>query len=202
MESADCFGLPFLFIFAQMKPEILQKILKGCIEEDARQQRALYESFAKPMLGICLRYAADRMEAEDVLQLGFIKVFKSISTFQGGSFEGWMKRIFIRESINQYHHRRRRPLDFMEDNSAAIFNHSDGFIEAISNLSTQEILKMLARISEGSRIVFTLFAIEGYAHAEIGEMLGISVGTSKSQYSRARQLLKQQLKNHLYETGR
>lgn len=185
-----------------MKTESLQPIIDGCIREDARQQRILYEKFAKPMLSICLRYAADRMEAEDVLQLGFVKVFKAISTFQGGSFEGWMKRIFIRESINQYHSRKRRPLDFIEDQSATILNHSDGFVEALSSLGTQEILRMLSKISEGSRIVFSLFAIEGYSHAEIGEMLGISVGTSKSQYSRARHLLKQQLKNHQYEAGR
>jgi RNA polymerase sigma factor (sigma-70 family) len=185
-----------------MKPEVLHSIIQGCIREDAREQRHLYERFARPMLSICLRYAADRMEAEDVLQVGFIKVFKSISTFQGGSFEGWMKRIFIRESINQYHSRRRKPLDFVEDNSPDLLNYSDGFQEAVSSLSTEEILRLLAGISEGSRIVFTLFAIEGYAHAEISEMLGISVGTSKSQYSRARQLMKLKLQKISYETGR
>lgn len=185
-----------------MNSAVLQQIIKGCIREDSREQRHLYERFAKPMLSICLRYAADRMEAEDVLQLGFVKVFKSISTFQGGSFEGWMKRIFIRESINQYHSRRRKPLDFLEDQTPVLINHSDGFTEAISNLSSAEILRMLSEISEGSRMVFTLFAIEGYSHAEISEMLGISIGTSKSQYSRARQLMKQQLQHYHYETGR
>jgi RNA polymerase sigma-70 factor (ECF subfamily) len=113
-----------------------------------------------------------------------------------------MKRIFVRESINQYHSRKRKPLDFVEDQSVSLLNHSDGFMEAISSLNTQEILRMLGKISEGSRIVFSLFAIEGYSHNEISEMLGISVGTSKSQYSRARHLLQQQLKNHQYETGR
>ena len=189
------------FIFTQVKPEVLKNIIQGCIREDARQQRALYEQFAKPMLAICLRYAADRMEAEDVLQIGFMKVFKAISTYQGGSFEGWMKRIFVRESINQYHSRKRKPLDFMEDQTPVLTNHSDGFVEALSQLNTQEILKMLAGISEGSRVVFNLFAIEGYSHAEIGEMLGISVGTSKSQYSRARHLLQAQLKNYHYAKG-
>ena len=184
-----------------MKPELIQSIIQGCIREDARQQRALYERYAKPMLSICLRYAADRMEAEDVLQMGFVKVFKAVSTFQGGSFEGWMKRIFIRESINQYHSRKRKPLEFMEDQAPVLTNHSDGFVEAMSQLGTQEILRMLAGISEGSRIVFTLFAIEGYSHAEIGEMLGISVGTSKSQYSRARHLLQAKIKNHNHAAG-
>ena len=185
-----------------MKQEVLTQIIQGCIREDGKQQRALYERFAKPMLSICLRYAADRMEAEDVLHIGFMKVFKSVSTYQGGSFEGWMKRIFIRESINQYHSRRRKPIDFVEEASPSMLSFSDGFADAVSTLSAQEILKLLSGISEGSRIVFTLFAIEGYSHAEIGEMLGISIGTSKSQYSRARHLLKLKLQNHQYESGR
>ena len=194
---------PLIFLYLQyMKPESLQIIIEGCIRGDGRQQRALYERFARPMLTICMRYAADRMEAEDVLQLGFVKVFKAISTFQGGSFEGWIKKIFIRESINQYHSRKRKMLDYMEDQTPSLLNHSDGFTEALSELGAQEILHLLSRFSEGSRIVFNLFAIEGYSHAEIAEMLGISVGTSKSQYSRARHLLQAQLKNQRYETGR
>jgi RNA polymerase sigma factor (sigma-70 family) len=193
---------PFFLYLQPVNPEVLQQIIRGCIREDAREQRHLFERFAKPMLSICLRYAGDRMEAEDVLQMGFVKVFKSISTFQGGSFEGWMKRIFIRESINQYHSRRRKPLDFVDDHTPALLNYSDGFTEVLSSLSSAEILKMLSEISEGSRIVFQLFAIEGYSHAEIAEMLGISIGTSKSQYSRARHLMKQQLQHYHYETGR
>jgi RNA polymerase sigma-70 factor (ECF subfamily) len=172
----------------------IQHILDGCLQNDPRQQRALYEKFARPMLFICLRYAADRMEAEDVLQIGFVKVFKALHTFRGGVFESWIKKIFIRESINQYHSRRRHPIDFSDDKSPAIlFHHSDGFADALSQLRAEEILKMLSKLPEGARIVFSLFAIEGYSHAEIGEMVGISEGTSKSQYSRARQILKNQL---------
>lgn len=144
------------------------------------------------MLGICLRYAADRMEAEDVLQLAFVKIFRALDTFKGGSFEGWMKRIFIRESINQYHSRKRKPIDYT-DESLAMNNHTDGFADAVSQISSDEILKMLEQLPLGSRLVFNLFAIEGYGHAEIAEILGISEGTSKSQYSRARMLLRNQL---------
>jgi RNA polymerase sigma factor (sigma-70 family) len=176
-----------------MKATELEQILEGCLRNDPRQQRALYERFARPMLGICLRYAADRMEAEDVLQVAFVKIFKNLHTFKGGTFEGWMKRIFIRESINQYHSRRRKPIDFTEDDNPAILNHSEGFADALSQLRAEEIMKMLGRLPEGSRIVFQLFAIEGYGHAEIAEMLGITEGTSKSQYARARMLLKNQL---------
>ncbi|HOY95201.1 MAG TPA: sigma-70 family RNA polymerase sigma factor [Catalimonadaceae bacterium] len=183
---------PF-FLKVEMKAEDLQHILEGCLKNDPRQQRALYEHFAKAMLGICMRYAGDRMEAEDVMQVGFIKVFKSLHTFNGGTFQGWIKRIFIRESINQYHSRKRNPIDFTEGEDHTYLNASDGFADAVSQLRTAEIMKLLSTLPEGSRIVFNLFAIEGYGHAEIAEMLGISEGTSKSQYSRARRLLKDQL---------
>jgi len=168
-------------------------IVEGCLNKDPKFQRILYERFARPMLGICLRYTNDKMEAEDVLQMGFVKIFKAIESFKGGSFEGWMKRIFIRESINQYHSRKRMPIDYMEDD-VYLNNYSpDGFSDAISALSVQEILALVDKIPEGSKIVFNLFAIEGYTHSEIGQLLGISEGTSKSQYSRARYLLKNQL---------
>lgn len=177
-----------------MKAFDLQQILDGCLRNNPRQQRSLYERFARPMLGVCLRYTQDRMEAEDVLQLGFVKVFRSLHTFRGGVFEAWIKQIFIRESINQYHSRRRRQLVYEdEDNLLLTQAESDGFAGALSRLQTEEIMGMLRNLPEGSRIVFNLFAIEGYSHAEIGEMLGISEGTSKSQYSRARSMLKKQL---------
>ncbi len=176
-----------------MKSIDIQTIVEGCLNRDPKCQRILYERFARPMLGICLRYTNDKMEAEDVLQLAFVKVFKSMDTFKGGAFEGWMKRIFIRESINQYHSRKRKPIDYTEDDLYLNNYAQDGFSDAISNLSVQEILALLEKLPEGSKIVFNLFAIEGYTHTEIGELLGISEGTSKSQYSRARHLLKHQL---------
>ena len=168
-------------------------IVEGCLKKDPKFQRILYEHFARPMLGICLRYTSDKMEAEDVLQLGFIKIFKAMHTFEGGSFEGWIKRIFIRESINQYHSRKRKPIDYTEDDFYLNSIPSDGFSDAISALSVQEIMALLDNLPEGSKLIFNLYAIEGYTHNEIGELLGISIGTSKSQYSRARHLLKNQL---------
>jgi RNA polymerase sigma factor (sigma-70 family) len=175
----------------------LEQIVKGCLKEEPKHQRALYERFARPMLGICLRYSSDRMDAEDVLQLGFVKVFKSLNTFQGGSFEGWIKRIFIHESINQYKSRKRKPIDFTENDDPALLNQSDNFADALSQLRAQEIMKLLSNLPEGARLVFNMFAIEGYGHAEISELLGITIGTSKSQYSRARHLLKEQLSHSI-----
>jgi RNA polymerase sigma factor (sigma-70 family) len=175
-----------------LKAADLQLVLEGCLRKDPRQQRILYECFARPMLGICMRYAADRMEAEDVLQTGFVKIFKAIDSFKGGSFEGWMKRIFVHESINQYHNRKRKPLDYFEEFPRDV-HFADGFTDAISLLGVEDIMKLVNKLPEGSRLVFNLFAIEGYGHSDIAEMLGISEGTSKSQYSRARMLLRNQL---------
>lgn len=169
-----------------------ESILEGCLRKDPKYQRILYERYARPMLGICLRYATDRMDAEDVLQQGFVKVFKGLESYNGGSFEGWLKRIFVRESINQYHNRKRRPLDYKDEFLPSV-QPQDGFADALSTLRAEEIMKLVNKLPEGSRIVFNLFAIEGYGHLEIAEMLGISEGTSKSQYSRARMLLREQV---------
>jgi RNA polymerase sigma-70 factor (ECF subfamily) len=173
-------------------------ILEGCLKKDPKYQRALYEKFARPMLGICLRYTKDKMEAEDVLQIGFVKVFRSIETYSHtGSFEGWIRKIFVRESINQYSQRKKVKIDFVEDAHHHIAHfQGDGFTDAIAALSVEEILLKLNNLPDGSRLVFNLHAIEGYTHTEIAEMLGITEGTSKSQYARARVLLKAQL-NHL-----
>jgi len=135
----------------------------------------------------------DRMEAEDVMQMSFVKIFRSLETFKGGSFEGWMKKVFVRESINQYHSRKRKPVDYTEDDHTLNNFSPEGFTDAISTLTIEEIMKLMNKLPEGCRLVFNLFAIEGYGHSEIAEILGISEGTSKSQYSRARQLLKSQL---------
>lgn len=175
-----------------MKATDLQLVLDGCLRKDPRHQRLLYEKYARPMLSICLRYTHDRMEAEDVLQLGFIKIFKSLESFHGGSFEGWIKKIFVRESINQYHNRNKKPIDYLED--FTYNNHqADGFADALSTMRVEEIMQMVNKLPDGSRLVFQMFAIEGYGHNEIAEILGISEGTSKSQYSRARMLLKNKL---------
>ncbi len=179
-----------------MSTSDLDAILEGCLRKDPKCQRILYEKYARPMLGICQRYSPNQMDAEDVLQVAFVRVFRFIDTFKGGSFEGWMKKIFVRESINQYHSRRRKPIDYLRDDNFIFSNfQGDGFCDALSALSAKEILKELNALPDGSRMVFSLFAIEGYSHPEIAELLGISEGTSKSQYARARQLLKTRLKH-------
>jgi RNA polymerase sigma-70 factor (ECF subfamily) len=168
-------------------------IIEGCINGNRSNQKALYEHFAGKMLAVCMRYAKDRAEAEDMLQEGFLKVFQSIEKFKGeGSFEGWIRRIMIYNAINHYKHRLRT---FKEDLDAG--NHDAPYQDdIIDKISVKEIIALIQQLPEGYRMVFNLYAIEGYTHKEISKQLGIAIGTSKSQYARAKQLMQQMLAKH------
>lgn len=168
-------------------------IIKGCINGDRASQKALYEHFAGKMLGVCMRYAKDRAEAEDMLQEGFMKVFQGISKFKfEGSFEGWVRRIMVYNAINHFKHRSRTfQEDLDRDDYDAVY-HDD----ILEKISAKEIIALIQQLPEGYRLVFNLFALEGYSHQEIADKLNIAVGTSKSQYSRARQFLQGLLAKH------
>ncbi|MCU0421200.1 MAG: sigma-70 family RNA polymerase sigma factor [Bacteroidia bacterium] len=170
-----------------------QNIIEGCLNGKRSSQKALYDRFAGKMLGVCMRYAKDRAEAEDMLQEGFIKVFHNIGKFKNdGSFEGWVRRIMVFTAINYFKHRIRK---FQEDldQEGADASYDD---EIIDKISAKEIIALVQHLPEGYRMIFNLYAIEGYTHKEISDMLGISVGTSKSQYSRARMSMQQLLAKH------
>ncbi len=140
-----------------------------------------------------MRYAKDKSEAEDMLQEGFLKVFQNINKFKNeGSFEGWVRRIMIFTAINIYKYRLRKyKEDFDHEEYDAPYN--DGIIDKIS---AKEIMMLMHQMPEGYKVIFNLYAVEGYTHKEIGQMLNIAEGTSKSQYSRARQFLQQALAKH------
>lgn len=165
------------------------ELVAGCQRGEARYQRALYDRYHRLMFGVCLRYTDNRDDAQDIMQEGFIKVFRHIHSFQGkGSFEGWVRRIMVHTSIEHY---RRNSRYFMVDINEASEVRLDE--EALHLMSRDELLEMIQHLPPGYRTVFNLYAIEGYAHQEIADMLSISVGTSKSQLSRARRYLQQQL---------
>lgn len=168
-------------------------IIAGCIQGNRSSQKTLYESFASKMLGVCMRYARDRSEAEDMLQEGFIKVFNNIGKFKHeGSFEGWIRRIMVFTAINMYRYRNRKFQERLSmENVDAPYQD-----DVIDQISAREIVALIQQIPEGYRMVFNLYAIEGYTHREIGEMLEIAEGTSKSQYSRARMYMQQVLAKH------
>ncbi len=164
--------------------------MEGCKAGNSKMQELLYRQTASKMLAICMRYAKDRMEAEDVLQLGYIKIFNKIAEFKGdGSFEGWIRRIMVNTAIESYRKNLRMlqlvPID------EAYEQPSQGF--DFGTLGMQDLLKVIQKLSDGYRVVFNMYAIEGYSHKEIAETLGISEGTSKSQLSRARAILQQEI---------
>jgi len=165
-------------------------LVKDCIVQKPEAQRELYYKFARQMLGICLRYTNDKMEAEDTLQIGFMKVFDNLKKYEGGSLEGWMKRIFIRTSIDHF---RKRQKDIINNAIEPEDNHAIALDDVVGKLHHAELVKLINGLPEGCRMIFNLFAVEGYSHVEIGEMLGINEGTSKSQYSRAKALLKEKI---------
>lgn len=141
-------------------------------------------------MGVCLRYAKNQAEAEDILQDGFVKVFSNLHKFQPyGSFEGWVRRIFVNTAIEYYRQRRRFMINDIELENQD-FEFSD---DVLDKMAAEEIIALIKDMPDGYRMVFNMYAIEGYSHKEIADELGISVGTSKSQYSRARSYLQKQM---------
>lgn len=162
------------------------EIIDGCLAGNRNCQEALYKFFSPRMFGICLRYAKDYHGAEDILQEGFVKVFNNIDKFRGdGSFEGWMKRIFVNTAIENYR-KSQNHKGHIEVEHATFQQVS---ATAIQNLATQDLLKLIQKLSPGYKMVFNLYVIEGFSHKEIAEKLTISEGTSKSQLARARAIL-------------
>ncbi|MEZ5073035.1 MAG: RNA polymerase sigma factor [Bacteroidales bacterium] len=167
-------------------------ILQGCIRGRAMAQRMLFERYAPMMLSICRRYAQSLEEAEDILQEGFVKVYLNIKEFKGdGPMLAWIRRIMINTAITHYHkHRKHRYHEDLEEVREMRFEHvSWGEAE----FTREELQGVMERMPEGYRMVFNLYAVEGYKHREIAEILKIDENTSKSQYSRARQWLQVRL---------
>jgi RNA polymerase sigma factor (sigma-70 family) len=169
-------------------------LLAGCIRGDRKMQRVLYERFAPKMYGVCLRYAGNAEEAEDILQEGFIKVFRKISSYRGeGSFEGWIRRIFVNTAIEYYRKKTYlQPITEHEENTV-----EGKYLSVLDNLAEKDIIKLVQQLSPGYRTVFNMYVVEGYTHKQISELLGISEGTSKSQLSRAKQILQEMVRTHI-----
>ena len=162
-------------------------ILEGCLKGNLKAQRELYECFAGKMLGVCMRYSANREEAKDLLHDGFIKVFTKLDTFSGsGPLEAWMRRIFVNTALEQL-----RKKDVLRDavEYDGITDNPDADVNIESDIGRDELMQIINSMPVGYRTVFNLFAIEGYAHQEIATLLHISEGTSKSQYARAKNWL-------------
>jgi len=176
-----------LIPFFTTETQLIAALRRG----EAKAHKVVYERFSGKMMTVCTRYCANRADAEEVMLDGFMRVFEKIDQFrEDGSFEGWIRRIMVTESLmflrksKQWRHE--LPLEDVTE--------EPNYDWADASLNADELLRMVGQLSEGYRAVFNLYAIEGYSHAEIAETLGISEGTSKSQLSRARALLQTQLK--------
>jgi len=168
------------------------EIIDGCIKNSRRMQKELYKAHAPTMYSICLRYAKSKEEAQDILQDGFIKVFSKIDQFsKGNSLEGWLKRVFINTSITHY----KLNLKYYYQEDVQDINETDILHHDVYDYeySKEELMSVIESLADGYRIVFNMFAVEGFKHKEIGEILGIDEATSKSQFHRARKLIQKKL---------
>lgn len=171
---------------------IEEELIARCLKRDRKAQKMLYDKYSSIMMGLCRRYSNDKSTAEDILQEGFIKVFLHMKSFSGkGSFTGWIKRIMINTAISYYHKHIKTSWHDELDSARGIDDGHDSVNEL--DYSYEELLKVIGELPHGFRMVFNLYAIEGYKHREIAEMLGIDTGTSKSQYSRARKIIQEKL---------
>lgn len=154
-------------------------------------QEALYRRFSAKMYAVCLRYAPRSEDADDILQDGFVKVYRNLEKYRGdGSFEGWMRRIFVNTAIE--HFRKQHVVRPATEEQEATL--TDGSWNAFDHLAAKDILNLIRTLAPGYRQVFNLYAVEGYSHHEISEMLGISEGTSKSQLARAKAILQEKIR--------
>lgn len=175
------------------------ELIKKCLNNDSKALNRLYDLYAPKMFGVCLRYAKNQMEAEDILQEGFIKIFSNLHRFKfEGSFEGWIRRTFVNTAINHYKKnlKHARELDIEDVETENLKGE-----KVLDKLSADEILSVVQKLPEGYRVVFNLNVIEGYTHKMIGEMLSISENTSKSQLLRAKRLLREKINQYESREG-
>ncbi len=162
-------------------------LIESCIKGNRKSQKDLYDKFASKMFAICLRYTKNQMDAEDTVQEGFVKLFNNLHRFRGeGSFDGWVRRIFVNTAIE---HIRKKNLNITHGEGLENLI-ADKHKSALDNLYEKDLIKNSMNLSDGYRTVFNLYAVEGYSHKEIAHKMGITESTSKSQFSRAKAILR------------
>lgn len=180
----------------------IKSVIEGCLKKEHKSQYKLYQMFYKNMTMVCLRYAKDREEANDLVQEGFIKVFKNLTRYEfKGSFEGWMRRIFVNNAIDNIRRKKKDHLLLGEDeklDSFAVFDLDP--LEKQGELDPKVVMEAIQKLTPAYKAVFSLYVIEDYSHKEIAEMLGVSVGTSKSNLAKAKQNLRKFLHDAYNET--
>ena len=169
-----------------------EQLVNKCLEKDTLAQKQLFDFYSKRMMGVCLRYSKDSEEAQDVLQMGFIKVFEKLDMYNHkGSLEGWIRKIIVNTALDNIR-KNKKLMNNVEIDKVDYQLHNNNE-NAIDELSAQDLLKVIQSMPTGFKTVFNMYVIEGYSHKEIAEELNISVNTSKSQFSRARAYLQKVL---------
>lgn len=169
-----------------------EELIQGCIRKETNCQKGVFDRYAGRLLGVSMRYARNKADAEDILQDAFIKIFDKMAQFRGqGSFEGWMKRIVVNTALKKYSITRYSK----EFSGSEMIAMNESVVESgiDAQLNEKELMGLINRLPDGYRIVFNLFVIEGYRHEEIAEMLKIQPGTSRSQLVKARLMLQKQI---------
>ena len=168
----------------------LNRMWEGCLQNDRKQQEALYRALAPKMLAVCMRYANDKDEAQDILQEGFIKMFNNVHKYRGdGNLEGWIRRIMVHTAISRY--RKLKPMVLVED--MAEEGAMSTAAQNANNLEVNDLMKLVQQLPQAYRSVFNMYAVEGYSHQEIGNKLGITELLSRTTLYRARNILKEKL---------
>lgn len=168
------------------------KLIESCIKGDRAAQKVIYDRLAPRMFPVCIRYVGDRELAQDILQDGFVTLFTRLDTYKGeGSFEGWARKIFVTTALMEL--RRKDALKMSEDLETVRGMKTETTTQ-LQNIGYKDLMKVITQLPTGFRTVFNMYAIEGYSHKEIGEILGISETTSRTQLSRARIWLQNKLK--------
>lgn len=170
----------------------IDKIIKGCLNGSRKDQELLYRRHASKLYAVCLRYSGNDEEARDILQDGFIKIFENLHSYKfEGSFEGWMRRITVNIALEKF--RSRHNLYRVDDIDSVQEPEADPDNEDYAGLEAADLLQIIRELPPKYRMVFNLFAIEGYSHKEISELVSISEGTSKSNLARARMILQRRV---------
>ncbi len=179
--------------------ERLNEILGACKQGNSHAQKQLYDLTKGKMFAVCLRYTRSRSDAEDVLQEGYMKVFRDLYQYTGeGVFEGWMRKVIVNTALQFLRKQNRKPSEVnLEDHAFYIEYQNDFEDDSVNKNRTEELIKLMRSMPDGFRTVLNLYILEGYSHQEISEICGISIGTSKSQLNRAKAFLRKQLEKTL-----
>ena len=168
------------------------EIIDGCARHDRRSQQELYDRYSRFLLGVCMRYSNDKAEAEDILQESLLKIYFNIKEYSGtGSFTGWLRKVAVNTAITHYHKNLKHRYHIDIDEYVSVETGTSSFEEDF--FTSDELYRVLNELPAGYRTVFNLYAVEGYKHKEIADMLKIDTNTSKSQYSRAKAVLRDKL---------